>query len=130
VSRQREPLWLARVIVDAVHTDQIREHGGMPGIKDENALESALAGPRRLGHYGTKVDLAALAAAYAFGLVRNHPYRDGNKRIGFIALITFLELNGQEFVATDADVVAEIVELAARNVTEAELADWIRSRIR
>ena len=124
--RRSQPTWLNRVVVDAIHNDQLREHGGLPGIRDENALESALARPQQKWHYADRTDLPALAAAYAFGLVRNHPYRDGNKRIGFLAMVTFLGVNGYEFSATDADVVAEILALAEGTVSEDALADWIR----
>jgi len=127
--RRREPAWLSRVVVDAIHSDQIREHGGLPGVRDENVLESALARPQQKWHYAGPADMAALGAAYAFGLVRNHPYRDGNKRIGFLALVTFLGLNGQEFAASDAEVVAEILALADGKVGEEELADWIRQHV-
>jgi death-on-curing protein len=112
--------------VDAIHDDQIREHGGVPGIRDESGLESALARPQQKWHYAGPTDLPALAAAYAFGLVRNHPYRDGNKRTGFLAMVTFLEMNGDDFEATDADVVAEIVALADGRLSEDAVADWIR----
>ena len=124
--RQAEPLWLSRLVVDAIHTDQLREHGGLPGVRDENALESALARPRQKWHYAVSPDVPALAAAYAFGLVQNHPYRDGNKRIGFLAMVTFLGTNGYEFSAGDADVVTEILALADGKVSEDDLATWIR----
>jgi death-on-curing protein len=125
----REPKWLDRLVVDAIHADQLREHGGLPGIRDENALESALARPLQKWTYGEERDVAALAAAYGFGLVTNHPYRDGNKRIGFLALATFLGVNGYELTATDAEVVTEIVALASGNVTELALAAWIREHL-
>ena len=125
--RASEPQWLSRVVVDAIHDDQLREHGGLPGIRDENVLESALARPQQTWHYADTPDIATLAAAYAFGLVRNHPYRDGNKRMGFLALATFLGLNGHELDATDADVIAEILALADGRVSEDELANWIRA---
>jgi death-on-curing protein len=124
--RRRGPRWLTRVAIDAIHDDQVREHGGLPGLRDENALESALARPQQKWRYAATIDLAALAAAYGFGLVRNHPYRDGNKRIGFLAIATFLGLNGDDLRASDTEVVAEIVALAAGRVTEDELTDWIR----
>jgi death on curing protein len=124
--RGREPKWLDRVVIDATHHDQLREHGGRPGILDENVLESALARPRQKWHYADRTDLPTLAAAYAFGLVKNHPYRDGNKRIGFLAMVTFLGMNGHELEATDAEVVAEILALADGTVSEEALADWIR----
>ena len=104
----------------------MREHGGLAGVRDENVLESALARPQQTWHYEPDSDLPALAAAYAFGLVGNHPYRDGNKRIGFLAMVTFLGLNGLELTATDEDVVAEFLALASGRVPEDTLADWIR----
>jgi death on curing protein len=124
--RSTEPRWLSRVVVDAIHTEQIREHGGLSGIRDETALESALARPRQKWHYAQQVDLALLAAAYGFGLVTNHPYRDGNKRIGFLAIVTFLGINGRDLDATDTEVVSEILALADGRVSEEELAGWIR----
>ena len=126
--RRKEPVWLDRVAVDAIHNEQVREHGGLAGLRDENALESALARPQQKWHYGAAADLAAIAAAYGFGLARNHPYQDGNKRIAFLALATFLGLNGYEFQGTDAEVVTEIVALAAGRVSETQLADWIRTQ--
>ena len=123
--RSTRPHWLSRIVLDAVHHDQLREHGGLPGIRDENALESALARPQQKWHYADKPDLATLAAAYGFGLVRNHPYRDGNKRIGFLAIVTFLGLNGRALRATDAEVVTEMLALADGRVSEEELAAWI-----
>jgi death on curing protein len=114
------------MVVDAIHNDQLREHGGLPGVRDENALESALARPKQKWQYSDRTDVPTLAAAYAFGLVQNHPYRDGNKRIGFLAMVTFLGVNGQGFSATEAEVVAEIVALADGSVSEEALADWIR----
>ena len=127
--RRKEPRWLNRLVVDAVHTDQLREHGGLPGVRDENALESALGRRRQRSHYARDVDMAALAAAYAFGLVTNHPYRDGNKRIGFLALVTFLGINGVDFEATEEEVVTEMLMLADRTMPEHQLADWVRSHI-
>jgi len=124
--RRAEPCWLTRVVVDAIHNDQLREHGGLPGLRDENVLESALARPQQKWHYMDSTDVPMLAAAYAFGLVKNHPYRDGNKRIGFLAMVTFLGLNGYELDTTDAEIVAEIVALADGRVSEDALADWIR----
>lgn len=124
--RRREPKWLSRVVVDAIHNDQLREHGGLPGVRDENVLESALARPQQKWHYADDVDMPTLASAYAFGLVRNHPYRDGNKRIGFLAMVTFLGVNGYELTAGDAEVVAEILSLAAGDVSEDEFAAWVR----
>jgi death-on-curing protein len=121
-----EPIWLSRLAIDALHLDQLREHGGMRGLRDENPLESALARPQQRWRYDPKADLADLAAAYGFGLVQDHPYADGNKRIGFLAVVTFLDLNGTALGATDADVVAVMDSLAAGTASEEELAAWIR----
>jgi death-on-curing protein len=107
----------------------LREHGGLPGVRDDNALESALARPQQRWHYEEASDLAALAASYAFGLVKNHPYRDGNKRIGFLALVTFLGINGVDFDASEQDVVTEMVLLADGRLTEEQLAGWVRAQI-
>ena len=127
--RLHEPQWLSRIVVDAIHNDQLREHGGLPGVRDENVLESALARAQQKWHYGAVTDMPMLAAAYAFGLVKNHPYRDGNKRIGFLAMVTFLGINGRQFEANDAEVVTEFIALAEGSVSEDELADWIRGHV-
>lgn len=124
--RRSEPLWLTRLVVDAIHADQVREHGGLSGVRDENALESALTRPQQKWHYSA-ADIATLAAAYGFGLIKNHPYRDGNKRIGFLAMATFVEINGVELIVTDAEVVSEILSVADGTESEEELADWIRT---
>ena len=116
-------------MIDSIHLDQIKEHGGLPGLRDENALEAALSRARNKWVYGGESDLAVLAAAYGFGLVTGHPYSDGNKRIGFLAIVTFLGINGRGFEATDEEVVTEIVNLASGGVSEKKLADWIRSHI-
>jgi death on curing protein len=126
VAGRRPPTWLNRTIIDAIHDDQIREHGGLLGTRDENVLESALARPQQKWRYSRRLDVPMLAAAYAFGLVQNHPYRDGNKRVGFLALVTFLGVNDYEFSATEAEVVSEILALAAGTVSERALADWVR----
>ena len=126
VHRRPEPRWLSRLVVDAIHIDQLHEHGGLAGVRDENVLESALARPKQKWHDGGRTDLPMLAAAYAFGLVTSRPYRDGNKRVGVLAMITFLGVNGHDFHATEADVVAEFLALAAGRVPEEDLADWIR----
>jgi death-on-curing protein len=118
------------MVVDAIHSDQLREHGGLPGVRDENVLESALARPQQKRHYGKGADTPVLAAAYAFGLVRSHPYRDGNKRIGFLAMMTFLGINGYTFEASDAEVVTTFLALAAGKASEGQLAEWIREHSR
>jgi death-on-curing protein len=129
VARRRKPRWPNRVVVDAIHADQIREHGGLPGIRDETVLESALARPLQKWQYQDDVDVPLLAAAYAFGLVTGHPYRDGNKRIGFLAMATFLGINGHGLDATDAEVVTLFLQIANGSVSEDEIAEWVRKRI-
>ena len=127
--RPREPRWLSRIVADAIHDDQIREHGGLPGIRDENALESALARPRNKWLYGKERDPAALAAGYGFGFITNHPYADGNKRVGFLCVVTFLGINGYDFDATDTEVLDEILALAGGRIPEDDFSHWIRSHI-
>ena len=123
----REPRWIERIVVDAVHLDQLREHGGLAGLRDENALESALARPRQKWHYDQAADLPTLAAAYGFGLCQNHPYRDGNKRVAFVVMVVFLELNGWRFNAQEPEVVTVMLQLADGRLSERELADWLRA---
>jgi death-on-curing protein len=118
------------LVVDAIQADMLLTHGGMPGLSDENALESALARPRQRFVYQPDSELARLAAAYGYGLVRDHPYNDGNKRVGFVVMATFLGLNGWEFIASESDVVTTIVALASGNLDEEALADWVRARTR
>jgi death on curing protein len=125
---RRELRWVDRLVVDAVHLDLVREHGGLHGVRDEGALEAALARPRQQWAYAEQPDLASLAAAYAFGLCRNHPYFDGNKRIAFVTMAVFLRLNGREIAATEEEVVAVMLELAAGEIGEDGLATWVRSR--
>ena len=127
-SRPTEPTWLTRVVVDAIHTDQIREHGGLPGLRDENALESALTRPRQKWLYEQSADLASLGAAYGFGLTRNHPYTDGNKRVALVTMLTLLAINGRDIDAAEDDVLTAMLTLAAGRLTESGLADWLRSR--
>lgn len=116
--------------MDAIHADQLRQHGGLPGVRDDNVLESALARPQQKWAYDAEPDVAVLAAAYGFGLVRNHPYRDGNKRIGFLALVTFLGINDHELETSDQDVVTTMLALADGSLIEAQLVHRIRDRLR
>ncbi len=120
--------WIDARLIHAVHDEQLAEHGGGSGLRDTNMLESALARPQQLAHYGNP-DLADLAAAYGYGLARNHPFVDGNKRTAFVAVELFLALNGQELIAADADCVVNMLELAAGKLPESEFATWIRSNI-
>ncbi|MDI6711983.1 MAG: type II toxin-antitoxin system death-on-curing family toxin [Anaerosomatales bacterium] len=121
---------MSRVVVDAIHADMIATHGGLFGARDEDALEAALARPRQRWNYEPAADLPQLAAAYAYGIARNHPYRDGNKRVAFVTAVTFLGLNGLDFVADEADVVATMLRLAAGEAEEGDLAEWIRRHAR
>jgi death-on-curing protein len=113
-----EPHWVERLVGDAVHLDQIREHGGLAGLRDENALDSALVRPRHKWHYERTKDVTTVAAAYGYGLCRQHPYRDGNKRVAFVVMLVLLELNGLIFDAGESDVVAEMLALADGSVSE------------
>lgn len=121
-----EPLWLERSLVDAIHADQLRQHGGSHGVRDAGLIESALARPRQRWGYQPETDLAALAAAYGYGLARNHGYVDGNKRIAYMAMYVFLGLNDTEIEAPEPEVVALMVEVASGERSEEELAEWLR----
>jgi death-on-curing protein len=124
---RKQPIWIERIVAEAIHFDLLRTHGGIHGLRDEGALESVLARPRQRWIYGRARDLPRLAAAYGFGLARNHPYRDGNKRLAFMVMAVFLGLNGFEIAAVEEDVVAIMFALAAGKLSEAALARWIRS---
>ena len=108
--------------------DLIREHGGMPGLRDDYALEAALARPRQRRAYRADADLAELAAAYGHGPATGHPFHDGNKRIAFVTMAVFLELNGVELEADEAEVVTMMLGLAAGELSDEQLAAWVRSR--
>ncbi|QLA17439.1 type II toxin-antitoxin system death-on-curing family toxin [Desulfolutivibrio sulfoxidireducens] len=121
--------WLSAMAVAAAHDEQIAEHGGGTGMRDDGLLDSALARPRHLLGYGDP-DAFDLAAAYAFGLVRNHPFVDGNKRTGFLAAYVFLDLNGWELAAPEADTAAAVLALAGGGMDEAAFAAWLREHAR
>jgi death-on-curing protein len=121
-------LWIATEVALAAHAEQLAEHGGAPGVRDAGALDSAMMRPRNLALYEAP-DAAALAAAYAFGIARDHPFVDGNKRSAAVVAETFLVLNGHGLAATDAELVVAIVALAAGELTEDELADWFRTHL-
>ena len=124
----RQWCWIDARLIHAVHDEQLAEHGGGTGLRDANMLESALARPQQTAHYGNP-DVADLAAAYGYGLARNHPFVDGNKRTAFVAVELFLALNGKELFATDADCVLNMLELASGNLPEADFATWIRRNV-
>ncbi len=123
----KEPTWITKPMVRAIHEHLLAEHGSASGIRDEGLLDSALANPVNRFHYG-ETDLIALAAAYAHALSRNHPFVDGNKRVAFVVAVTFLELNGFRFTAPESEVVERTLTLAAREIGEAEYAAWLKER--
>lgn len=126
-----EPTWLSRALVLRIHDRQLLEHGGSTGVRDDGLLESALARPRHLLAYGgDAADMPALAAAYACGISRNHPFVDGNKRTAAVACELFLELNGYRLLADDADLYPVFMGVAAGEIEEEELAEWLRGRVR
>lgn len=122
----KKPVWVSREVVLAFHDRLLAEHGGSAGIRDEGLLDSALGRPRNLLAYG-KPSLFDLAASYGFGLVKNHPFVDGNKRIGFATAGLFLELNGYRFAASEVDVVLRTLALAAGEMSEAAYAEWLKA---
>lgn len=128
MSRRKQAgwVWLDPAVLRAVHDEQLAEHGGAPGTRDEGLFESALARPQHLASYG-EPDVADLAACYGFGIARNHPFIDGNKRTAFVAVELFLELNGFELEADDAACVMTMLAVAAGELDEAAFAAWIRS---
>ena len=121
----KEPVWLTREVVLAVQEELLGRFGGLPGVRDEGLLDSAVNRPRQLFAYG-EPDLYALAAAVAEGIVRNHPFLDGNKRAGFMAAALFLEVNGWSFQVAEEDVVVRTLALAAGAIGAAEYARWLR----
>jgi death-on-curing protein len=122
----RKWVWLDYRVLLAIHEEQLAEHGGAAGTRDLGLFESALARPQHLVVY-EKPDTAALAAAYGYGIARNHPFVDGNKRTAFVAVELFLDLNSFELVATDADCVMTMLALAAGDLDAATFADWLRA---
>ena len=123
-----EPVWLDVTITLAIHDRQLAEHGGAVGVRDAGALESALDGPRNRWAYGED-DLCALAAALAFGVARNHPFADGNKRTAWVLARLFLGLNDKTITFETHDAIRTVLALAAGELTEDELADWFRGHL-
>jgi death-on-curing protein len=118
------PVWIDLEVVLAIHDEQLAEHGGQAGLRDRGLLESALGRPRNQFAYGEE-SIARLAASYALGFSRNHPFLDGNKRTSLVVAELFVDLNGFDLAATDAECVATFVQLAAGDLTEEQLAEWI-----
>jgi len=127
-ARAKEWMWIREEVLLTVHAEQLAEHGGLPGVRDANGLASATARAQQLAHYGAP-DAADLAAAYGFGIARNHPFIDGNKRTAFVAVEVFLACNGFELIADDTDCVLTMLGVAAGDISEANFAIWLREHI-
>jgi death-on-curing protein len=117
--------WLSRQAIEIIHREQLLEHGGLPGLKDENALEAALARPKHKAAYG-EPNLFELAAAYVFGIARNHPFADGNKRTSFLSAYVFLRIHGYQIEAEQGQIIAFMLEVAAGNVDETGIAAFLK----
>lgn len=122
-------VWLEKSVVLALHEEQLAEHGGRSGLRDEGLLDAALAHPINKAQYGNS-DVFDLAAAYAFGLSRDHPFADGNKRVSLVATELFLELNGQSLEASDVDCLTQWLSPSSGALGENDLADWLRRNCR
>ena len=118
-------VWIDPAVIRAVHEEQLSEHGGAAGVRDEGLLESALARPRNVAHYG-QPDVAELAASYGHGLAKNHPFVDGNKRTAFVAAELLLALNGYKLGANDTECVLTVLALVSGELDEAGFASWLR----
>lgn len=125
----KEPQWLSKTFMLAVHDRLLAEHGGASGLRDEGLLESALARPQHLFSYDEPT-LFDLAASYAYGLAKNHPFVDGNKRSAFVAAITFLEVNDRELTASEVDATQTMLDLASGSLSEAQYASWLKANCR
>ena len=124
-----EPKWVLEEVVRAIHTMLLSEHGGATGIRDEAMLQSALSRPLQKFAYEPEVNHFDLAAAYSFGLAKNHPFVDGNKRVAFTVGVLFLEFNGYDFVATETDATITFESLAASTIEEKELSRWFEMNV-
>lgn len=122
----KEPTWVLREVVTLLHEQSLAQFGGLSGIRDEEMLDSALGRPKHLFAY-EKSTLHDLAASYAFGLIKNHPFVDGNKRAGFIVAVAFLELNDLRFAANEVDAVVSTLALAAGEMNERAYAAWLKN---
>jgi death-on-curing protein len=121
-----QPLWISKKAVLAMHSEQLAEHGGSDGIRDETLLDSALAKPLNVFAYADEPDIFQLAASYAFGIARNHAFVDGNKRSALVVSITFLNRNGWDIVAPKEEVYFTFLHLAEGKLSETKLAEWFR----
>lgn len=122
----KEPIWVLPGLVFAIHQTLLAEHGGLPGVRDQALLDSALARPQQKAAYDDETSIFDLAASYSFGLAQNHPFADGNKRIALTVAAVFLELNGFSLDAPEPETILTYQQLAAGKITELELANWMR----
>ena len=125
----KEPYWIPREVVLAIHEQSLVQHGGSGGIRDQGLLDSALGRPQNLFAY-EQASIFVMAAAYASGIIRNHPFVDGNKRTGFVVCAVFLERNGYELVASEEDATITTLALAANQIKEADYASWLERNSR
>lgn len=126
----KEPIWIDERDALAIHSRLLALHGGAAGLRDEGLLQSALARPRQRQAYSRPSGIVAMAAAYTAGIVRNHPFIDGNKRTGFVIGVLFLELNGYRFLATEEDATQAVLELAGGTLDEGGFAAWLSANVR
>ena len=124
-----EPKWILKEVMHAVHGMQLAEHGGIEGVRDEGMLQSAINRPQGKFHYAKESDLASLAAAYAFGLAKNHAFNDGNKRTAAVVCETYIRLNGHRLEASDIEFYLVMVELSESKISEEEFSEWLRQRL-
>ena len=124
-----EFIWMSKMIVKLIHDDQINEHGGSYGIRDKGLLDSALARPKNICAYEKKYSIGYLAASYGYGIARNHPFIDGNKRTAFQVMFVFPKINGKTLNAPETEVVIIMENLASGTITESQLADWIEEHL-
>lgn len=122
-----EPRWIFKETILLLHEQSLNEHGGSSGLRDEGLLDSALCKPQNVLTYNSVANLFDLAASYAVGLIKNHPFVDGNKRIGFLAGVLLLQLNGYRFIASEADAAIRTLALAAGEMTESAYAAWLEN---
>jgi death-on-curing protein len=124
-----EPQWISRVMADAIHVDILRLLGGAHGVRDSALIDSALGRPRNRFAYSQTADIAELAAAYGFGIAKNHGYADGNKRTAYLVMYAFLKVNGYSIDAPEAEVVGLMISVADGNINEKQLAGWLRDHV-
>ena len=128
--KEKEPIWIDERDALAIHGRLLSVHGGAAGLRDEGLLQSALARPRQHHAYAGSPDIMEMAALYTAGIVRNHPFMDGNKRTGFVVGILFLELNGFNFHASEEDATQAVMDLAAGKIDEPAYAEWLPSNVK